>query len=204
MLAGELTATDPGVQVTVAADITDADAPARIAAHVESEHGRLDLLVNNAGAAWRASFADGGWENVRRHMALNFDAQVRVTEALLPLLRASAPSAIVNVASTAGRVGRDGTGAYSAGSSRSRAGRTRCTSRRRATASTSASSCRASSRRRASRSSSSSTTGGRAGSSRRRRRSPTAILDAGPAVGPSATCRACTGWGPWRGSSCPR
>jgi short-subunit dehydrogenase len=47
-------------------------------------------------------------------MELNFDAQVRVTEALLALLRASAPSAIVNVASTAGRVGRGGTGAYSA------------------------------------------------------------------------------------------
>ena len=114
-LADELTATHPGVQVTViAADITDAGAPARIAAAVEREHGRLDLLVNNAGAAWRASFAKGGWENVQRHMALNFDAQVRVTEALLPLLRRSAPSAIVNVASTAGRVGRGATGAYSA------------------------------------------------------------------------------------------
>ncbi len=114
-LADELGAT-PRVHVTfVAVDITGAGAPARIAAHVEQEHGGLDLLVNNAGAAWRASFADGGWENVRRHMALNFDAQVRVTEALLALLRRSAPSAIVNVASTAGRVGRDGTAAYSAG-----------------------------------------------------------------------------------------
>ena len=47
-------------------------------------------------------------------MAINFDAQVRLTEALLGLLRASAPSAIVNVASTAGRVARGGTGAYSA------------------------------------------------------------------------------------------
>ena len=47
-------------------------------------------------------------------MALNFDAQVRLTEALLPLLRRSAPSAIVNVSSTAGRVARPGSGAYSA------------------------------------------------------------------------------------------
>jgi short-subunit dehydrogenase len=39
---------------------------------------------------------------------------VRLTEALLPLLRSSAPSAIVNVASTAARVARAGTGAYSA------------------------------------------------------------------------------------------
>lgn len=103
-----------GGATVIAADIVDPDAPARIAAIVEAEHGRLDLLVNNAGAAWRATFEDGGWENVRRHMELDFDAQVRVTEALAPLLRRSAPSSIVNVASTAGRVARSGTGAYSA------------------------------------------------------------------------------------------
>jgi len=98
----------------VAADLVDDDAPARIRDHVSERYGRLDLLVNNAGASWRASFADGGYENVRRTMAINFDAQVRLTEALLPLLRESAPSAIVNVASTAARVARAGTGAYSA------------------------------------------------------------------------------------------
>jgi len=114
-LADELRAGRSNVNVTViAADITDPKAPARVAAQVDEEHGRLDLLVNNAGAVWRASFAKGGWENVHRHMELNFDAQVRVTEALLPLLRSSSPSAIVNVASTAGRVGRGATGAYSA------------------------------------------------------------------------------------------
>ena len=98
----------------VAADLTEDDAPGRVRAHVEEKHGSLTLLVNNAGASWRAKFADGGWENVKRHMEVNFDAVLRLTEALLPLLRASAPSAIVNVASTAGRVARGGTGAYSA------------------------------------------------------------------------------------------
>lgn len=98
----------------VAVDLVDQDAPARVLDHVQEHHGRLDLLVNNAGAAWRARFADGGYENVRRTMAINFDAQVRLTEALLALLRASSPSAIVNVASTAGRVARAGSGAYSA------------------------------------------------------------------------------------------
>jgi uncharacterized protein len=105
----------------VAVDLLDDDAPERIRAHVQEHHGRLDLLVNNAGAAWRARFGDGpsgepggGYDNVRRTMAINFDAQLRLTEALLPMLRASAPSAIVNVASTAARVARAGTGAYSA------------------------------------------------------------------------------------------
>jgi short-subunit dehydrogenase len=98
----------------LAVDLLDDDAPAQIRDHVLERHGRLDLLVNNAGASWRARFADGGYENVRRTMAINFDAQVRLTEALLPLLRESAPSAIVNVSSTAGRVARAGAGAYSA------------------------------------------------------------------------------------------
>jgi uncharacterized protein len=98
----------------VAVDLTAEDAPARVRAHVESLGEPLVLLVNNAGAAWRAKFADGGYENVRRTMEINFDAVLRLTEALLPLLRAAAPSAIVNVSSTAGRVARGGTGAYSA------------------------------------------------------------------------------------------
>jgi short-subunit dehydrogenase len=99
----------------LALDLTDEDAPERARAHLQ-EHceGRLSLLVNNAGASWRGTFADGGYANVQRTMALNFDSVLRLTEALLPLLRACAPSAIVNVASTAARVTRPGTGSYSA------------------------------------------------------------------------------------------
>jgi short-subunit dehydrogenase len=106
-LAGELGC---GAKV-VAVDLTEDDAPAKIADAVGDE---LHLLVNNAGAAWRGRFGDTGWEHLRRHMELNFDAQVRLTEALLPALRKSAPSSIVNVASTAGRVARANSGAYSA------------------------------------------------------------------------------------------
>lgn len=98
----------------LATDLTEDKAPGRVAAAVAERHGRLDLLVNNAGAAWRGDFRDSAWEIVSRTMALNFDAQVRLTDALLPVLRASAPSAIVNVASTAARVAREGSAAYSA------------------------------------------------------------------------------------------
>ena len=110
-LAGSL-----GAEATcVAADLVAEDTPQRLLDHLREHHdGRLTLLVNNAGSAWRARFADGGYDNVRRHMELNFNAQVRLTEALLPLLRASAPSAIVNLGSTAGRTARAGSAAYSA------------------------------------------------------------------------------------------
>jgi short-subunit dehydrogenase len=131
-----------GRATVIALDLTDDDAPARVRAVVEREHdGMLHLLVNNAGAAWRGRFADTGWANIERHMKLDFEAPVKLTEALLPLLRSTAktqggaagrlgrrrsaspdgeqasgrgPISIVNVASTAGRVSRPNSGAYSA------------------------------------------------------------------------------------------
>ncbi|MGZ4247602.1 MAG: SDR family NAD(P)-dependent oxidoreductase [Solirubrobacteraceae bacterium] len=109
-----------GGATVIAADLTDPDAPARIRGTLDREHGELHMLVNNAGAAWRGRFGDEGWENVERHMKLNFEAPVRLTEALLPLLRATAAGdgtgrvSIVNVASTASRVSRPNSGAYSA------------------------------------------------------------------------------------------
>jgi uncharacterized protein len=110
----EALAEELGGATVIAADLTEPDAAARVAREVEERHGRLDLLVNNAGAAWRGRFGEAGYENVARHMAVNFEAPVRLTEALLPLLRRSAPSTIVNVASTAGRIGRANSGGYSA------------------------------------------------------------------------------------------
>ena len=108
-LAAEL-----GGATVIAADLLEEATPALVARRVADEHGRLDLLVNNAGVGGRGSFAEGGWAEVHRVMSINFDAQVRLTEALLPLLRQSAPSAVVNIGSVAGRVARARTGAYSA------------------------------------------------------------------------------------------
>jgi short-subunit dehydrogenase len=133
-LAAELNAADPSGHSHVhpyAADLTDPDAVDRLARYVSDTFGHLDLLVNNAGARWSRTFAEGGFANVSQTMEINFDAQVRLTEALLPLLRAAVgangdaePTAsipagkprasIVNVASTAARIGRAGAGAYSA------------------------------------------------------------------------------------------
>jgi short-subunit dehydrogenase len=118
----EALASDLGGATVVAVDLTEPDAPAAVLEAVNRAHGELHLLVNNAGARWAGAFAETGWANVERHMKLNFDAPVRLTEALLPLLRATAkkragasrPISIVNVSSTSGRVARANAGGYSA------------------------------------------------------------------------------------------
>ncbi len=118
-----------GDSLVLAEDLTDPAAAERIAQAIERECGALHLLVNNAGAGGRRSgFADGGWAEIDQCMRINFEAPVRLIEALLPLLRRTAasppppagprglkqPVSIVNVASTAGRVNRPRVGAYSA------------------------------------------------------------------------------------------
>lgn len=101
----------------LALDLTDEDAPARVREAVEQNFdGKLHLLVNNAGGNQRAYFGDpdGGWENVRWALELNLHAPIRLTEALLPLLRDTAPSSIVNVSSVASRVPYPRGGQYAA------------------------------------------------------------------------------------------
>src|SRR5438067_3133140 len=94
-----------GGATVVAVNLTASDAPEEVRETVEREHGELHLLVNNAGASWRGAFGEKGWANVERHMQVNFEAPVRLTEALLPLLRRTAAVAggrrvsIVNVGS---------------------------------------------------------------------------------------------------------
>jgi short-subunit dehydrogenase len=108
-----------GGATVVAVDLTDPAAPGTVLEAVGRVHGELHLLVNNAGARWAGTFADTGWENVERQMKINFEAPIRLTEALLPLLRATATKrgrsvSIVNVSSTSGRVARPNAGGYSA------------------------------------------------------------------------------------------
>jgi uncharacterized protein len=86
----EALARELGGATVVAVDLTEPDAPAEVLAAVARAHGELHLLVNNAGGSWRGGFAETGWANVERHMKLNFEAPVRLTEELLPLLRATA------------------------------------------------------------------------------------------------------------------
>ncbi len=73
----------------------------RLAADVKKRYPRLDVLVNNAGAIFtrREETAEG----LEKTLALNHLAYFLLTRELLDLLKASAPSRVVNVASDAHR-----------------------------------------------------------------------------------------------------
>lgn len=92
-VAGELAGL--GVEVaTHAADLTHGDAPAALIAAHEKRFGRLDILINNAGAAKRGNFltlTDAEWAD---GFALKFFAHVRTTRAAWPLLKASGGSVV--------------------------------------------------------------------------------------------------------------
>jgi NAD(P)-dependent dehydrogenase (short-subunit alcohol dehydrogenase family) len=68
---------------------------------IETEHGRLDVLVNNAGIGDRGDGPPSrtDLEGVRRTLLTNFVAPVAVVQAMLPLLRRSPAGRIVNVSS---------------------------------------------------------------------------------------------------------
>jgi NAD(P)-dependent dehydrogenase (short-subunit alcohol dehydrogenase family) len=90
-------------------DVTKPQTVSAAAAKIQSEFARLDALVNNAGIVdkedGRASAASVA--GVERVMQTNFLGVVAVTQAMLPLLRKSQGSKIINVSSGLGSIARN-------------------------------------------------------------------------------------------------
>jgi NAD(P)-dependent dehydrogenase (short-subunit alcohol dehydrogenase family) len=83
------------------ADFSALDQVRALAEAIERDHRRLDLLVNNAGigSGPRGSPREVSEDGYELRFAVNYLAPFLLTNLLLPLLRRSAPSRIVNVAS---------------------------------------------------------------------------------------------------------
>lgn len=98
--------------VAVPCDVTDPNAVAQLAGEVG---GVLHVLVNNAGGALGSDpVAEADPEQWRAMYETNVLGTLRVTQALLPALRASGDGLLLNVGSTAGRVAYEGGGGYTA------------------------------------------------------------------------------------------
>jgi NAD(P)-dependent dehydrogenase (short-subunit alcohol dehydrogenase family) len=81
-------------------DITDDASVSKAADFLAAEHGRLDVLVNNAGTLNRKAALDVTADDMRPEFETNVFGLVRVIHAMLPLLRRSDAARIVNVSST--------------------------------------------------------------------------------------------------------
>jgi NAD(P)-dependent dehydrogenase (short-subunit alcohol dehydrogenase family) len=95
-------------------DVADRAAIAALPAQVLAAHGRVDVLVNNAGVALMGTFEQVSAEDFDWLIAVNFEAVVRVTRAFLPLLRARDAARIVNLSSVFGLIAPPEQTAYSA------------------------------------------------------------------------------------------
>lgn len=107
--------------VPLAADVSSVENARALADEIAQRESHLDILINNAGTAWGASFEDypeKGWDRV---MALNVKTPFFLTQALTPLLRKNASaehtSSVINIGSVAGIIG-DGFANYSYGPSK--------------------------------------------------------------------------------------
>jgi 2-keto-3-deoxy-L-fuconate dehydrogenase len=96
------------------ADVTDEQAVRHAIAAIGRQHGRIDLLVNNAGIGAIGSVEEGDLDEWRHILDVNLFGLVLATRAALPFLRQSQGRAIVNVSSLAAIVGLAKRAAYSA------------------------------------------------------------------------------------------
>ncbi len=109
-----LCARDPGALAAVAAemggtglpfpvDVTDAAAPGDIVAECQRAFGRLDIVVNNAGAAAPKPLVELTADDWQAGLEVNFLAAARLSVAAAPVMRAAGWGRLVHVASINGR-----------------------------------------------------------------------------------------------------
>jgi len=106
-----------GSVVPVELDVANPDHAGQIARRVQTDYGRVDVLVNNAGIHYdsdeTATTAD--WKIVREAFEVNVFGAWRLAQAIAPMMRAARYGRIVNVSSQAGSLSTmsGGTPAYS-------------------------------------------------------------------------------------------
>ncbi|MEU3524792.1 SDR family NAD(P)-dependent oxidoreductase [Streptomyces sp. NPDC038707] len=99
---------------TLALDVTDEESVRAAVAAVEAEHGAVGALVNSAGFAVSGVVEEVGIEDMRRQFETNVFGLARLSQLVLPGMRAAGTGTIVNVSSIFGRYAVPGGGFYQA------------------------------------------------------------------------------------------
>jgi len=86
----------------IACDVTSDESVAAAVAQAHAELGQIDLLVNNAGVGLTGAAEESSIAQVRSLFETNFHGIVRVTNAVLPIMRAQRDGRILNVGSAGG------------------------------------------------------------------------------------------------------
>jgi short-subunit dehydrogenase len=111
--AGTLAGNGAAVSTHVV-DIADEAGVRAFAEDVESKHGRVTLLINNAGVALHGTFEEISLDDLRWLMGINFWGTVYGVRYFLPILKRQPRAHIVNLSSVFGIVAPAGQTAYSA------------------------------------------------------------------------------------------
>jgi NAD(P)-dependent dehydrogenase (short-subunit alcohol dehydrogenase family) len=98
----------------VVLDVTDEASARAVVADVIDQFGRLDHLINNAGAGRIGTLEQLDHDELEATMAINFGGVARMTRLVLPQMRAQRSGRIVTVTSVGGVVGQPFNDAYCA------------------------------------------------------------------------------------------
>ena len=93
-------------------DVTDDRSVKNAMQSITAETSRIDVLVNNAGYGVNGAFEDLSMEEIKAQYETNLFGVIRVTQAVLPIMRKQKSGIIANVSSGAGRFGYPGGSAY--------------------------------------------------------------------------------------------
>jgi NAD(P)-dependent dehydrogenase (short-subunit alcohol dehydrogenase family) len=104
----------PIVSPALRLDVTNPDRVGSAVTEVLDKHGRVDVLVNNAGRGMIGAVEETTDDQLRDLMDLHFFGPAALTRAVLPHMRERGSGAVVQMSSMGGRFTFPGAGAYSA------------------------------------------------------------------------------------------